>query len=134
MAVRLSAAEGLLFDESLPLYGWLEDIDYTFRLGMRGRMICASSVTGVPLGNRRGRMSGQRNGYSQVANVIYLKRKGTMQPGLGEKLLRQNLLSNLVKSFRPEPHIDRRGRLIGNLMAIGDWLSGRLDPRRIERM
>lgn len=134
MAFRMSATHGLQFDENLPLYGWLEDIDFTFQLGQRGRMVCASTLTGVHLGTKGGRMPGRRNGYSQVANVIYLKRKGTIEPGLGERLLRQNLLSNLVKSVRPEPQIDRRGRLVGNLMAIKDWLTGRLDPRRIERL
>jgi len=134
MAIRLSAAEGLAFDEALPLYGWQEDIDFTYQLGGRGRLISTGLVTGVHLGSKGGRTSGKRTGYSQVANIVYLRRKGTMQPGLGERLLRQNLLSNLVHSFRPEPHIDRRGRLIGNIMALRDWVTGRIDPRRIETM
>jgi len=37
-----------------------------------------------------------------------------------------------VKSLRPEPWIDRPGRLRGNLIAIGDLLRGRLDPARIQ--
>jgi GT2 family glycosyltransferase len=134
MAIRLSAAEGLMFDETLPLYGWLEDIDFTYQLGSRGRLISTALVTGVHLGTKGGRTSGKRAGYSQVANVIYLWRKGTMQPGLGEQLMRQNLLSNLVRSIRPEPHIDRRGRLWGNLVALKDLAFGRIDPRRIETM
>jgi len=31
----------------------------------------------------------------------------------------------------PEPWVDRRGRVRGNLMAFRDLLRGRLDPRRI---
>lgn len=134
MAIRLAAAEGLAFDEALPLYGWQEDIDFTFQLGQRGRLISTGLVTGVHLGCKGGRTSGRRTGYSQVANIVYLQRKGTMQPGLGERLLRQNLLSNLVRSVRPEPHIDRRGRLVGNIIALKDWAIGRIDPRRIETM
>jgi glycosyltransferase involved in cell wall biosynthesis len=134
MAIRLSAAKGLRFDEALPLYGWLEDIDMTYQLGWRGRLISTELVTGVHLGTKGGRTSGKRAGYSQVANVVYLYRKGTMQPGLGTQLLRQNLLTNVVRSFRPEPHIDRRGRLLGNLIAIKDLMTGRIDPRRIESM
>lgn len=134
MAIRLSAAEGLAFDEALPLYGWQEDIDFTYQLGMRGRLISTGLVTGVHLGAKGGRTSGRRTGYSQVANIVYLQRKGTMQPGLGERLMRQNLVSNLLRSLRPEPHIDRRGRLIGNMIALKDWATGRIDPRRIETM
>lgn len=134
MALRLSAAEGLVFDEALPLYGWQEDIDFTYQLGQRGRLISTGLVTGVHMGVKGGRTSGKRVGYSQVANIVYLWRKGTMQPGLGERLMRQNLLSNLARSLRPEPHIDRRGRLWGNLIALKDLATGRIDPRKIETM
>jgi glycosyltransferase involved in cell wall biosynthesis len=134
MAIRLSAAQGLSFDEALPLYGWQEDIDFTYQLSMRGRLISTGLVTGVHLGTKGGRTSGKRVGYSQIANIVYLRRKGTMQPGLGEQLIRQNLVSNVIRSFRPEAHIDRRGRLLGNLIAIKDLITGRIDPRRIESM
>lgn len=134
MSIRLSAAHDLRFDEMLPLYGWQEDIDFTYQLARRGRLVSTSRVTGVHLGVKGGRTSGKRMGYSQVANLVYLWRKGTMQPGLGEQLLRQNLLSNLARSVRPEPHVDRRGRLLGNVIALKDWATGRIDPRRIETM
>ena len=134
MSVRLANARDLRFDEALPLYGWQEDIDYSRRLALRGGLVGTQRLTGVHLGTRGGRTSGKRFGYSQVANLIYLWRKGTMQPALGERLLIQNLASNLIRSFWSEPHIDRRGRLRGNLLALMDLARGRLDPRRIERM
>ena len=134
MSVRLKEAGDLRFDEALPLYGWQEDIDYSRRLSERGKLVGTRRLTGVHLGSRGGRTSGKRFGYSQVANLIYLWRKGTMQPALGERLLVQNLSSNLIRSFWPEPHIDRRGRLWGNLIALTDLVRGRLDPRNIERM
>lgn len=134
MSVRMSMAEGLRFDEALPLYGWQEDIDYTYQLGRRGPLISSGLVTGVHLGTKGGRTSGKKLGYSQVANIIYLHRKKTMQPGLGKKLLLSNLASNLVRSVWSEPHIDRRGRLLGNIMALFDVARGQVDPRRIERM
>ncbi len=134
MSIRMAAAEGLRFDERLPLYGWLEDIDFTTQLARRGRLVSTGRATGVHMGAKGGRTSGRRLGYSQIANIIYLQRKGTMQPGLGRKLLTQNLVSNLVRSLRPEPHIDRRGRLWGNTLALADMIRGRIDPRRIETL
>ncbi|OAN66503.1 glycosyltransferase family 2 protein [Sphingomonas sp. TDK1] len=135
MAIRASAARDIRFDETLPQYAWLEDIDYARQVFVRGRLISSSAVSGVHLGVRGGRTSGIKLGYSQVANVVYLKRKGTIQPWLGERLLLQQLTSNLLRSLRPEPNIDRRGRLKGNLMAIGDILfRGRIDPGRINRL
>lgn len=134
MALRVSMIDDLRFDENLPLYGWQEDIDFTVRLSRKGPLVDNTAVTGVHLGYSGGRTSGLRLGYSQVANIIYLNRKGTMVPRLAKKLLVGNVLSNIVKSIRPEPTIDRRGRLKGNILALADLIRGRLDPRRIERM
>lgn len=134
MAVRLEAAEGLRFDENLPLYGWQEDVDFTNRLGRRGRMIASSRVTGVHLGVSGGRTSGKRLGYSQVANVVYLKRKGTMRADFGARLMTKNVFANALRSLKPEPLIDRRGRLLGNMLAMIDCLRGRVDPRKILEM
>jgi GT2 family glycosyltransferase len=131
MAIRISALGDLRFDETLPLYGWLEDVDLTYQLSQRGRLIEGPELTGIHLGERSGRQSGRRLGYSQVANVVYLYRKGTMPPDTGWCKLRNNLAANLVKSVSPEAHIDRRGRLRGNLLAIVDLLLGRLDPGKI---
>lgn len=134
MAIRVSAIQGLRFDETLPLYGWQEDIDFSYQIGQRGKLRSTKLVTGVHMGAKGGRTSGKRLGYSQIANILYLRRKGTMPRTLGQQLLMQNLLSNLVRSVRPEAHVDRRGRLLGNLLALADWARGRMDPRRILTM
>lgn len=134
MAFRLAAAETLRFDEKLPLYGWQEDVDFTHQLSWRGKLVRTSALTGIHLGARSGKTSGKRLGYSQIANVVYLWRKGTMRPWLGERLLFQNIVSNVVRSIWPEPDIDRRGRLAGNILAIADLLRGRIDPERIEAL
>ncbi len=134
MAFRLSAAKGLRFDEKLPLYGWQEDVDFTHQLSWRGRLVKTSALTGVHMGARSGKTSGKRLGYSQIANIVYLWRKGTMVRWLGERLLFQNIVSNVVRSLWSEHDIDRRGRLVGNLLAIRDLMTGRIDPERIEAM
>jgi GT2 family glycosyltransferase len=131
MAIRLSAADGLRFDENLPLYGWQEDIDFTYRLGQRGKLASGPMLTGIHMGVRGARQPGRRLGYSQVANIIYLQRKGTMQPGLGRKLLVNNILANTIRSLWPETGIDRRGRLAGNAIALHDWVRGRVHPMRV---
>lgn len=131
MAIRMEALGGLRFDENLPLYGWMEDIDLTYQLAKHGRLLSGPAITGIHLGVRGGRSPGKRVGYSQVANIVYLYRKGTMQPNLGWRSLFKNVAANLVKSIRPEPEIDRRGRLLGNMIAVTDLIRGRIDPRRI---
>lgn len=134
MAIRLSALGELRFDERLPLYGWLEDIDLTYRLSRRGRLVTCDAMVGVHLGVKGGRTSGIRFGYSQIANPLYMLRRGTIPPRLAWERMARNIVANAVRSVRPEPYVDRRGRLRGNLRAIGDLLVGRVDPERILTM
>lgn len=133
MVVRMNTARrhGIAFDENLPLYGWQEDIDFSRALAAYGRVVICLRMTGVHLGSKRGRTSGLKFGYSQVANPVYLCKKGTMSPGYAGRLVLKNLLANVLKSLKPEPWVDRRGRLKGNIQALGDLARGRIDPRRI---
>jgi glycosyltransferase involved in cell wall biosynthesis/GT2 family glycosyltransferase len=131
MAFLLSAIGDLRFDERLVLYGWLEDRDFAAALARRGgRLIKCASACGVHMGVKSGRVAGDRLGYSQVINPIYMLRKGTMTVGQVAGQLFRNIASNVVGAVRPEPFIDRRGRLRGNLRGFADVLRGRLDPER----
>lgn len=127
-------AHGLRFDERLPLYGWLEDVDFSRRVAMHGRCVQAMELHGVHLGTKGGRTSGVRLGYSQVANPVYLVGRKTMRRAHALRMICRNLTANLVKSFRPEPWVDRRGRLRGNLAAFGDLMRGRLRPEGVFSM
>jgi hypothetical protein len=126
--IRLS---NLLFDENLPLYAWQEDIDFSMRLLPHGRIVKSHALRGVHLGIKTARTSGVRLGYSQIANPIYLLRKGTMSWTHARKLMGRNFLANLVRSLYPEPWVDRKGRLKGNLLAFFDLAVGRIAPNRI---
>jgi GT2 family glycosyltransferase len=134
MAVRLPTMRqhGLLFDERLPLYGWQEDVDLSRRLAAFGKVVKIDSAFGVHLGVKLGRNSGVRLGYSQIANPLYLARKKAGYP-LGRALehMGRNLAMNIVHSPRPEPYVDRRGRLRGNLLALADLVRKRIAPERV---
>jgi GT2 family glycosyltransferase len=133
MVIRLAPVRmhEIAFDEALPMYGWQEDIDFSRQLAPWGRIVRAEALTGVHLGAKRGRTSGVRFGYSQVANPIYLMRKGTVSLSFGGRTMVKNLLANLVRTFRPEAYVDRAGRLKGNMLALLDLVRGRLHPGRI---
>ncbi|CAN7255518.1 glycosyltransferase [Bosea sp. LjRoot90] len=131
MAFRLASIGDLRFDERLVLYGWLEDRDFAAALARSGgRLVKSADAIGVHMGVKGGRMAGERFGYSQIVNPLYMLRKGTMTLGQVADHLFRNMSSNLGRSLRPEPFIDRRGRLRGNLLGIVDILRGRMQPER----
>jgi GT2 family glycosyltransferase len=136
MSVRMSAVRALdlQFDEALPLYGWLEDVDFSRRLVSSGRIVRSSLLRGVHLGNKGGRSSGVRLGYSQIVNPLYMVRKGTLERGRAYRQIGRNILANTLKALRPEPWIDRKGRLTGNLRGLTDAMRGQLDPRQVLKL
>lgn len=133
MVVRLHAVRqlGVRFDERLPLYAWQEDIDFSRQLAPAGLIVKTPTLCGIHLGSKRGRTSGLKLGYSQIANPVYLMQKGTMSVGFASKVMGKNLIANLVRSLNPEPYIDRWGRCRGNWLAVFDMARGRIDPARI---
>ncbi|MEL6570923.1 MAG: glycosyltransferase [Pseudomonadota bacterium] len=133
MAIRMAPVQthAIRFDQELPLYSWLEDVDFSRCLAAYGRVVKDSNMQGVHLGTKTGRSPGKRLGYSQVANPIYLIRKGTMSPSRALRLMGRNMVANLAKTVRPEPWVDRIGRVRGNFLAVSHLLTGRMSPKRI---
>ena len=136
MAFRMSTLQegGIEFDEHLPSYGWLEDVDVSRRVARLGELGLLSDARGVHLGVKGGRQSGRRFGYSQVANPLYLVVKGSFTPWRAAWLMARNIAMNLIRALHPEPHIDRVGRVVGNVQAFVDLVTGRLDPARIAKI
>jgi GT2 family glycosyltransferase len=119
------------FDENLPLYAWQEDVDLSRQLAAFGRVVQSRRLRGVHLGSKRGPGKGLSFGYSQIANPVYLSRKGTVSWKHSVPQMLRNVASNALHFARPEVWVDRRGRLRGNLLGVLDLCRGRLDPNRI---
>ncbi len=124
----------LRFDETLPLYGWYEDWDFSRQLAKFGSIVHVSNACGVHLSVKIGRTTGVRMGYAQVANPIYLARKGTFPWSHVFRFIVGPCLKNLVWSVKPEAHVDRLGRFCGNLAAFRDLLTGTLSPMQITNL
>jgi len=133
MALRLAPmrTHALRFDENLPLYGWYEDLDLTRRLGRHGTILRLAGARGVHLGSKSGRVPGRKLGYSQIANTIYLARKGVYPWNRALRSAARNMAMNAARAAFPEPWVDRAGRLRGNLIALGDLVRGKLHPMRV---
>jgi len=133
MAFRMDVVRrhGIRVDEALPAYAWYEDLDVTRLLGRHGAILRLEGARGVHLGAKVGRSPGLRLGYSQIANPVYLARKGTYPWNRALRSMARHCAMNLARSPFPEPWADRWGRFRGNLRALADLARGRLDPNRI---
>lgn len=133
--VKTARENNIRFDERLPLYAWLEDLDFSRQISPFGSIVKVERLRGVHLGTKRsGRSPGKRLGYSQVANPLYLARKGTMEWSRALRQVVRNLIANFLLTFSPEPWVDRRGRLFGNLQAISDLLFGKMSPEKASKL
>lgn len=131
MAYRGTVARTDRFDENLPMYGWQEDSDYSSRARTHGDMVLLPACRGVHLGVSSGRTSGVRFGYSQIANPIFLVKKGSMTRRRAAVLMSKNIVANLAKTLLMIRIKDFPGRLRGNLRAGLDLVSGKLDPLHV---
>jgi GT2 family glycosyltransferase len=134
MAFRMSAINDLQFDERLVLYGWLEDKEFSRKAAKNGRLVECSLLAGVHLGLQSGRVSGKRYGFSQVVNAWYLYKKEALSLPEASANILKALVVNAAKTFRPENHIDRRGRLHGNLLGVMHLLSGACRPEKVAEL
>ncbi|MDL5047217.1 glycosyltransferase [Oscillatoria amoena NRMC-F 0135] len=130
MLVRRAALEGFRFDERLPLYGWLFEIPFSRHLRRYGLLVKSRACRLVHLREESARLGGNRFGYAQIANPLYLFRQGAL--GAGEMIFRymlSALASNVIKALSGSPE-----RLRGNLLALGEWSDGHIDPQRILKL
>jgi GT2 family glycosyltransferase len=130
--VRTKIFDKVLFDETLPLYGWLEDLDFATNCLRYGRIIMNTGTCFAHLATPTGRTSGLRFGYSQIVNPFYLWRKNG-KPGLTQVVFEYWLIRLAYNCFKtllkvPSDRNDRTGRLKGNMIAISQLLAGRVDP------
>jgi GT2 family glycosyltransferase len=136
--VRTQVFHHVLFDESLPLYGWLEDFDFATNVLRYGRIVMNAGTCWAHIGAPSGRTSGVRYGYSQIVNPLYLWRKNR-KPGM-HRVIFEHWLRYLASNGRralirlPTDRTDRAGRLTGNLIALSHILTGRVDPTYILRL
>jgi GT2 family glycosyltransferase len=131
MAFRSSAIAETRFDETLPLYGWQEDVDFAGQLLGKGEIVKTTAFAGVHRGVNKGRSPGFSLGFSQIVNPVYLTKKGTMRPLKAATIMTKNFLANHAKCIWPESYIDRAGRMRGNWRGIWHLVGGRVDPTAV---
>jgi hypothetical protein len=90
----------------------------------------------VHLGWRGGRISGQKMGYSQIINPIYLWKKARVFPlrHIVTQYWMRCLVANCIGVFCGKAEDDRLNRLKGNTLAMWHLVNGRCDPKAINQL
>jgi glycosyltransferase involved in cell wall biosynthesis len=134
MVCRYSSVAHIRFDERMPLYGFLEDRDFSHHTTLGGHPpVDLYNAVAVHLGWRSGRVSGVRLGFATIVNPIYLKRKGNTFP-FGFIFLQywmRCLVGNILGLLTRDKDYDRIGLLKGNFIGWYHLLSGRCEPEHI---
>lgn len=131
MVFRHNAVESVRFDERLALYGWLEDKDFSVRVGRVGPLVTLADARLVHMAARSGRVSGTRLGFAQIMNPVYLWRmNGTLTTRQMLAYVARPLALNAVGIVRPKG-IDRLGRLKGNLGALRLIARRQIEPEAV---
>jgi glycosyltransferase involved in cell wall biosynthesis len=115
----------------------VEDSDFSYHC-TRGRMAPVTNLSAqcVHLGWRGGRISGQRMGYSQIINPIYLWKKARVFPlrHIVTQYWMRCLVANCIGVVWGKAEDDRFNRLKGNTLAMWDLVNGRCDPMAINQL
>lgn len=135
MVVRAREAKTVGFDERLPLYSWLEDLDFSRQLLRYGRLVHVPAAVCVHQGSASGgRQQHRRLGYSQISNVAHLWGKGSVGAADVVRLVGRPVVASLVGAVHGQEKPERRQRLVGMGLAFADLVRGRITPERIERL
>jgi GT2 family glycosyltransferase len=114
MAYRAEAIKNIWFDEKLALYGWMEDWDFSVRVGKNYKLFRCSQAYCYHMQSPSGRIDGKKLGYMQIANRYYLRKKHGLYTIRDILLFAKHLASNLLRSYK-RSYFDR---FCGNLTAI----------------
>lgn len=128
MAFQARLIGSVAFDERLPLYGYMEDYDFSLQCKQHGELVEVENCLLVHIETSQGRMGSRRRGYSEIVNPIYIWKKKT-----GADFVRTMLgsLRRTVRSARRVGDVSGRQQFLGNLMGWKAVLTGEINPEKI---
>jgi GT2 family glycosyltransferase len=132
MCIRFSLLEKERFDERLPLYSLMEDVDMGTRARRYGEIGYYFGSLAVHLRVSGGRISYRALGFSEVMNPMYLGCKGTIpkRHAILRFVLLVPVMNAILACIPNRRQHERWQRLIGNLRAVSDIVSWRIEPER----
>jgi GT2 family glycosyltransferase len=127
MCVRGTFAAVEAFDENLPLYSLMEDVDFGTRCRRAGEVGYSYDALAVHLRTPGGRINEKQLGFSEIMNPAYLMVKGTVPLTMFPRHVLRTPAINMLRGLIPSNH-SRRQCFVGNAAALLSLLRGRIDP------
>ncbi len=124
MSYRVKSIEGLRFDENLGFYAWLEDLDFSLRVGLRYELVRVNNAFCNHYASPRSRVAERKYGFMQMSNWFYLSTKVKLPTSVTISSVLYPL-KNLVRVYNPV----YKERLVGNLKAIKSILINYKNPK-----
>lgn len=137
MNIRRDLLHAEVFDEKLPFNSFGEDCEMGFRLSYHGFVGGSARCPAVHLATKSGRISEVGLGYSQIINYLYFTQKHIGFPKIKtywEKIIKKliiNLVLAIFSCLGLKSRVGRRGRFLGNMLAIGDVFKGQVNPMNL---
>jgi GT2 family glycosyltransferase len=137
MNIRKEILKYEQFDERLPMYALGEDCEMGFRVSQYGKVGGSARCAAVHLASRSGRISEVGVGYAQIINYLYFSHKGIGFPVISTyfnhviKTPMVNLTFFMMQGLDSRKQIDRKGRFVGNLLALKDLVFGNVEPMNL---
>lgn len=114
MTYRVNKIVGMTFDENLQLYSFMEDWDFSYRVGLKTKLYKIHSAQAVHNQSKAGRIDYVKNGFMRIANKYYLKKKNNAITLFDYFIFVLTIIRNCLCSFNK----DRRARFKGNIIAV----------------
>lgn len=131
MAFRSDFFKNHRFDERLPLYGMMEDVDIGTLARRAGNVGYYHGARCVHLRYPGGRISQRKLGFSEIMNSVYLAQKGSAP---WKVAIRRNIIKKPISNIfhlLTSRDTNRLSRLYGNLIALSNLARGNIAPEKV---
>lgn len=131
MAFRSDFFKNHRFDERLPLYGMMEDVDIGTLARRAGNVGYYHGARCVHLRYPGGRISQRKLGFSEIMNSVYLAQKGSVP---WKVAIRRNIIKKPISNIfhlLTSRDTNRLSRLYGNLIALSNLARGNIAPEKV---
>lgn len=113
MSFRRNAIGDIRFDENLRLYAFMEDWDFSYRVGKKGNLYFIYGARAIHNASPKGRINNKKFGFMLIANRYYVYKKNNILSLNDYVYFIMCILKNCILSFKKSRREKAIGAIIG---------------------